>query len=245
VTITLDAVEGLPEIQPGDDVAALVTRHAGSVRSGDVVVVAQKVVSKAEGRLRDLSTVSASPRARRLAKHLAQDPRFVQLVLDESVRIVRQDRILIVETPHGFICANAGVDRSNVDGADVVTLLPLDPDGSARALRNRIGEIGGADVAVIISDTFGRPWRIGQVNAALGVFGMAAVVDHRGEPDDFGTPLQSTLIAVADEIAAATGLVMGKARRVPAVVVRGIDGVDGRSGSGRELIRPPELDLFR
>jgi len=244
VTIAMLAVDGLPEIRPGDDLGALVAGSAPDLRGGDVVVVAQKAVSKAEGRLRDLSTVRVSPRAEQLASRLGSDPRMVQVVLDESVRIVRDDRVLIVETPQGFVCANGGVDRSNLDGKDIVSLLPLDCDRSAHRLQARIAEVTGADVAVIISDTFGRPWRLGLVNVALGVAGVPALVDHRGRNDDAGKPLRATLVALADEIAAAAGLVMGKTRRVPAVVVRGLEPRDTRSGSGRDLIRPRELDLF-
>jgi coenzyme F420-0:L-glutamate ligase/coenzyme F420-1:gamma-L-glutamate ligase len=242
--LELHAIEGLPEIVSGDDLGSLIAERAAPLRSGDIVVVAQKVVSKAEGRLRSLSTVAPSPRAHELAAQLHADPRMVQVVLDESVRVVRADRVLIVETRHGYVCANAGVDRSNVPGADLVCLLPADCDRSAEGLRGRIAEVAGADVGVVISDTFGRPWRVGLCNVALGVAGMPATLDYRGSPDDFGMPLHATVVAVADEIAAAAEMVMGKTRRIPAVVVRGL-ALEGAAGSGRELVRTADLDLFR
>lgn len=237
-------VDGMPEIATGDDLAQLIASRV-SLEAGDIVVVAQKVVSKAEGRTRDLATVTASDEAIRLAPHLVAepDPRFVQVVLDESVRILRTERVLITQTPHGFVCANSGVDQSNIPGSDVVTLLPVDPDASAEHLRARLHEITGVTAAVIVSDTFGRPWRLGIVNVALGVAGMQALIDMRGRTDDAGRELHATVLAVADEVAAASGLVMGKTRRTPVVIVRGLD-LHG-SGSGRELIRPATEDLFR
>ena len=242
--VELRGIEGLPEVASGDDLGRLIAERAAPLRSGDIVVVAQKVVSKAEGRLRNLCTVAPSPRAQELAEQLHADPRMVQVVLDESVRVVRAERVLIVETRQGFVCANAGVDRSNVPGADIVCLLPVDCDRSAERLRRRIAEVTGAEVGVVISDTFGRPWRVGLCNVALGVAGIPSTVDYRGSPDDFGMPLQATLVAVADEIAAAAEMVMGKTRRIPAVVVRGLD-LKGEPGSGRELVRTADTDLFR
>ena len=239
------AVEGLPEVHPGDDLAQLIATHA-SIEDGDVVVVAQKVVSKTEGRMRKLSDVAATDEARRIAPNLiaAPDPRFVQVVLDESVRVVRDSRVLITETRHGFVSANGGVDHSNVPGEDVVTLLPVDPDASARGLRDRLRELTGADVGVIVSDTFGRPWRLGIVNIALGIAGVPAVRDLRGTVDDVGKDLHATVLAVADDLAAAAGLVMAKTNRTPAVIVRGFDGV-GEEGAARDIVRPPAEDLFR
>jgi coenzyme F420-0:L-glutamate ligase/coenzyme F420-1:gamma-L-glutamate ligase len=245
VKVDLRGVEGLPEIHPGDDLAALIIAAAPPLEPGDVVVVAQKVVSKAEGRLRDLGGVVPTERAHDLARSLVADPRLVQVILDESIRIVRDDRVLIVETRQGFVCANAGVDRSNVDGDDAVCLLPLDCDASARALRERIASLTGMSVAVVISDTFGRAWRMGLVNVALGVAGIPAILDYRGRPDDFGLPLQATIVAVADEIAGGAELIMGKTRRVPVVIARGLELFGSPHGSGQELVRPPELDLFR
>ena len=242
--IDLLGVEGLPEITPGDDLGRLIAERA-DLRNGDIVVVAQKVVSKAEGRIVDLSTVTAGEKAKELAPGLIArpDPRFVQVVLDESVRVLRSERVLITETRHGFVCANAGVDHSNTGGDNVLTLLPIDPDASARRLCARMSEVSGANVGVVVSDTFGRPWRLGIVNVALGVAGLPAVIDLRGTRDDNDQLLHATVLAVADEVATAAGLVMGKTARTPAVVVRGLD-LTG-DGSGRDLIRPPAEDLFR
>jgi coenzyme F420-0:L-glutamate ligase/coenzyme F420-1:gamma-L-glutamate ligase len=242
--LEVQGVTGIPEVHAGDDVAALVAERT-ELRDGDVLVVAQKVVSKAEGRLRDLRTVEPSPRALDYSTRLVEDdPRVIQLILDESVRVVRDERVLIVETRHGFVCANAGIDHSNVEADDTVVLLPEDPDASAARLRARFRELLGRDVGVIVSDTFGRPWRMGIANVALGAAGVAAVIDHRGRPDDFGRTLSATVIAVADEMAAAAELVMGKTCRVPAVVLRGWT-AEAAPGSGRELVRPADLDLFR
>ena len=239
MTIELIAVAGLPEVRPGDDLGGLIAA-AAQVRDGDVVVVAQKVISKAEGRLRSLASVTPSAQAEQLARRLNADARQVQIVLDESVRIVRDERALIVETRQGYVCANAGVDHSNIEAADTVTLLPEDPDRSAAELRDRLGARAG----VIVSDTFGRPWRLGIVNVALGVAGLPGVHDLRGTPDDFGRDLQATVVAEADELAAAAGLVMRKTARVPVVIVRGWTS-DAPLGSGHDLVRPAAEDLFR
>jgi coenzyme F420-0:L-glutamate ligase/coenzyme F420-1:gamma-L-glutamate ligase len=211
----------------------------------DVLVIAQKVVSKAEGRLVDLADVTAGEEAKKIAPQLIArpDPRVVQVVLDESVRVLRSTRVLITETRHGYVCANSGVDHSNVPGSDVLALLPVDPDESARRVRARLRQLTGIDVGVIISDTFGRPWRLGIVNVALGVAGAHAVVDLRGKKDDVGKPLHATVLAIADDVAAAAGVLMGKTRRVPVIIVRGLRMAG--DGSGRELIRPAEEDLFR
>jgi coenzyme F420-0:L-glutamate ligase / coenzyme F420-1:gamma-L-glutamate ligase len=245
VSLELRGIEGLPEIRPGDDLAALIVERAGPLGDGDVIVVAQKVVSKSEGRIRTLTDVTPSERAVALARKLEADARMVQVVLDETVRVVREDRVLIVETRQGFVCANAGVDRSNVDGPDDVCLLPIDCDASALALHVRIGALAGVSAGVVVSDTFGRAWRLGLVNVALGVAGLPAMLDYRGRSDDFGMPLQATLVAVADELAAAAELLMGKTRRVPVVIVHGLGELDGPPGNGQQLVRPPELDLFR
>lgn len=236
-------VPGLPEVRAGADLGELIAGCA-QLRDGDVVVMAQKVVSKAEGRVVDLRDVSPGPAAIEYARRLERDPRLVQTVLDESVRIVRDDRVLIVETRQGFVCANAGVDHSNVSGDDVVTLLPHDCDRSAHLLRERLKDLTGRDVAVIVADTFGRPFRVGIVNVALGVAGIPALIDYRGRPDDFGQEMQATVIAVADELASAAELVMGKTERVPVVIIRGWR-PEAPEGTGRDLIRPAELDLFR
>ena len=242
--IELIAVEGLPEVSPGDDLGELI-RSRSTLEARDILVVAQKVVSKAEGRMVSLAGVTASDDAVRIASGLIADPdpRMVQVVLDESVRVLRSQRVLITETRHGFVCANSGVDHSNVPGDDVVTLLPEDPDASAERLRLRLLALTGTDVGVIVSDTFGRPWRLGIVNVALGVAGLPASIDLRGTLDDSGRPLHATVLAIADEIAAAAGLVMGKTGRTPAVIVRGLE-LQG-SGKGRQLVRPAAEDLFR
>ncbi len=237
-------VEGLPEIQPGDDLAGMIAERAGDLRAGDVVVVAQKVISKAEGMFRDLNQVEPGPAALAYAADLEADPRVLQVILDESVRVVRDERVLIVETRHGFVCANAGVDHSNVPGDDMVTLLPEDSDRSADGLRRRLRRLTGHEMGVIVADTFGRAWRMGIENVALGVAGLPALIDYRGQLDDSGKEMHATVIAVADELAAAAELVMGKTARVPVAVVRGYHH-EGPSGSGRELVRPSELDLFR
>jgi coenzyme F420-0:L-glutamate ligase/coenzyme F420-1:gamma-L-glutamate ligase len=242
--LELIAVEGLPEVRPGDDLGELISSRS-RLETGDVIVVAQKVVSKSEGRLVSLRSVKASEEAVRIASRLvaSPDPRMVQVVLDESVRVLRSERALITETRHGFVCANGGVDHSNVPGDDELTLLPEDPDASASRMRGRLRELTGIDVGIIVSDTFGRPWRLGIVNVALGVAGLPAMLDLRGSLDDVGKQLQATVLAIADELAAAAGLVMGKTKRAPVVIIRGL-ALEGR-GTGRDLIRPAAEDLFR
>ena len=241
--IELHPVIGLPEVTPGDDLAGLVAERA-ELADGDILVVAQKVVSKAEGRLRDMREITPGSHALEIAQRNGSDPRQVQAVIDESVRLVRTERVIIAETRHGFICANAGVDHSNVPGGEILCLLPVDPDASAARLRERLRELTGRTVAVIISDTFGRAWRIGIQNVALGVAGMPAVVDYRGRDDDFGRTMVGTVVAIADELAGAAELAMGKTDRVPVVIIRGYR-AEGDPGTGRQLIRPPEEDMFR
>ena len=241
--IELHPVIGLPEVTPGDDLAGLLAERA-DLADGDILVVAQKVVSKAEGRLRDMREITPGSHALEIAQRNGSDPRQVQAVIDESVRLVRTERVIIAETRHGFICANAGVDHSNVPGGEILCLLPVDPDASAARLRERLRELTGRTVAVIISDTFGRAWRIGIQNVALGVAGMPAVVDYRGRDDDFGRTMVGTVVAIADELAAAAELAMGKTDRVPVVIIRGYR-AEGDPGTGRQLIRPPEEDMFR
>lgn len=241
--IELHPVLGLPEIEPGDDLAALIAERA-DFADGDILVVAHKIVSKAEGRLRDMREITPSGQALEIAERNGSDPRQVQAVIDESVRLVRTERVVIAQTRHGFICANAGVDHSNVPGGEILCLLPIDPDASAARLREQLGERTGRTLAVIVSDTFGRAWRIGIQNVALGVAGMPAVVDYRGRDDDFGRTMLGTVVAIADELAGAAELAMGKTDRVPAVIIRGYR-AEGRPGTGRELIRPPEEDMFR
>jgi coenzyme F420-0:L-glutamate ligase/coenzyme F420-1:gamma-L-glutamate ligase len=248
-TLNLFVIPGLPEILRRDNVAKLIveaSRLAGiAFESGDVIVIAQKIVSKAEGRTVQLSTVKPSAEAISIAQSVQNDPRMVEVILRESRRIVRKGpHALIVETRHGFVCANAGVDRSNVPGDEVVTLLPRDPDGSARLLAASFRRLTGKRVAVIISDTFGRPWRLGLTNVAIGAAGVPVLIDLRGTPDRAGKPLHATILAVADELAAAAGLVMGKAAGTPVVVIRGYRYRPVLEPAA-SIIRPASEDLFR
>jgi coenzyme F420-0:L-glutamate ligase/coenzyme F420-1:gamma-L-glutamate ligase len=242
------AVTGIPEVRPGDDLCNLIVESANRqgtpLRGGDVLVVGQKIVSKAEGRLLRLPDVQPSPVAASMAAQLGRDPRLVEVILRESRRIVRMDRgVLITETHHGWVCANAGVDQSNVD-RDCVALLPEDPDGSARRLREQIRERAGIEVGLIIADTFGRPWREGLTNVAIGVSGLAPLRSYLGIRDAAGRELQATILAVADELAGAAELVMGKLDRVPVAIVRGLALVSSDEGS-KPLLRDPARDLFR
>ncbi|HST26129.1 MAG TPA: coenzyme F420-0:L-glutamate ligase [Gaiellaceae bacterium] len=234
-------VEGLPEIGAGADLGALIA-EAVELEDGDVVVVSQKAVSKAEGRTVRLDDVEASDRARELAAD--HDPRQLEVILREAARIVRvRAPLVIAETHHGFVCASAGVDASNAPEADMLVLLPVDPDASAEAIRATLRGRTGREVGVIVSDSFGRPWRQGIVDVAIGVAGLRPLEDWRGRVDANGYELRATIVAVADEIAAAAELVRGKTSGVPAAVVRGLD-VAGE-GSARELVMPPERDMFR
>ncbi len=239
-------VKGIPEVRPGDDLPALISAAAdGLFRSGDVVVVTHKIVSKAEGRLVDLDTVEPSAFAKGFAARYEKDPRQIEVVLRESRRIVRMDRgIIISETHHGFVCANAGVDASNVPGDDTVCLLPLDPDASAARLRDTLVSRTGAEIAVVVSDSFGRAWRQGITNVAVGVAGMDPLADYRGETDPHGYPLTASVLAVADELASTAELVMGKTTGIPVAVVRGYPYQRG-PGTGKDLLMEPERDLFR
>lgn len=239
----------IPLVKQGDNVADQIVEAANEegvrIEDHDVIVIAQKIISKSEGNLVDLNGVKASPQAQEIAKTTGKDPRHVEIILKEAARVVRnKGPHLIVETHHGFVCANAGVDRSNVPESDTVIVLPTDPDKSARSIRDRIMEMTGTDVGVIISDTFGRPWRIGQVNVAIGVAGLAPITDYRGSKDMFGYVLSVTQMAVADELASAAELVMKKSAGIPAVIIKGFDYSPGK-GSARDLIRPKEEDLFR
>ena len=241
-------VRGLPEVRAGDDVAALLLAAAAAqgtpLETGDVLVVSQKVVSKAEGRVVRLADVQPSAFALEVGTTLKKDPRLVEVILRESARVVRMDRgILITETRHGQICANAGVDQSNA-GAGWATLLPEDPDGSARGLVERVRALADVEVAVIVADTFGRPWREGLHNVAIGVAGMRPLRSYLGVPDAHGYMLQATVLAVADELAGAAELVMGKLDGVPVAIVRGY-AYTPAAGSARELLRDPNQDLFR
>jgi coenzyme F420-0:L-glutamate ligase/coenzyme F420-1:gamma-L-glutamate ligase len=239
---------GFPEVREGDDLARLIVQAAREVkiafRGGDILVVAQKIVSKAEGRIAKLSATEPSAQALQLAAAGKRDPRLVEIILRESRRIVREHPVLIVETHHGFVCANAGVDHSNVPGDDVVTLLPRDPDGSARRIANKLGRLTKRSLAVIISDTFGRPWRLGLTNVAIGAAGIAVLMDLRGTRDRDGKPLQATILAVADDLAAAAGLAMGKREGIPVVIIRGYQHRSMQEPATR-MIRPAHEDLFR
>ncbi|TME35554.1 MAG: coenzyme F420-0:L-glutamate ligase [Chloroflexi bacterium] len=249
--VELLAPDGIPEIRPGDDLAAII---AEALRDGDiglqeddVLVITQKVVSKAEGRLVELASVSPSPEAVEYATRWGKDPRQVEVVLRESAEVLRmaEGGLIISRTPHGFVCANAGVDLSNVGDGEVATLLPLDPDGSARGLAAGLGELLGVRPAVVISDSFGRPWRNGIVNVAIGVAGLEPLLDLRGAPDAQGRVMHSTVIAVADEIASAAELAGGKTDQRPVVVVRGYTTsrvVDGPGAAA--LVMDRAHDLF-
>lgn len=238
-------LRGIPELKEEDDLGAFLVEsaeRAAGLESGDIVVLAQKVVSKVEGRVLHLDQVQPSNRARELAGD--EDARRIEVILQESRRIVRMrpPTLIIAETRHGFVCASAGVDRSNAKGPGTLILLPLDPDASARLLRDRIRELSGVDVGVIVSDSFGRPFRRGTTDVALGVAGVSPLLDLKGTRDSIGYELHATEIAVADEIAGAAELVMGKTDGVPAAIVRGLD-LPG-DGSGQDLLMPSERDLF-
>ena len=232
---------GLPEIAEGDDLAALVSQ-AVRLEDGDVVVIAQKAVSKSEGRIVRLADVEPSEQAREIAGD--EDPRRIEVILREAARVVRvRPPLVIAETTHGFVCASAGVDSSNAPEAGTLVLLPEDPDASAERIRARLRELTSCDVAVLVSDSFGRPWRQGTTDVALGAAGLQVLLDLRGERDRAGYELHYTMIAIADEIAGAAELVMGKTDGIPAAVVRGLE-VAG-NGRARELLIPEERDLFR
>ena len=244
--IELIPVENFPEVRPGDDLDGLVADAVGGVLSaGDVLVVTHKVMSKAEGRLVDLTTVDPSPLAKEYAARWGKDPRQIEVVFRESRRIVRMDRgVVISETRHGFVCANAGVDASNVPGAETVCLLPIDPDRSASRLREALHLRLGVEAPVVVSDSFGRAWRFGITDVAIGVSGMDPLADYRGQNDPHGYPMEASVLAVADEVAAAAELAMGKTDGVPLVIVRGYAYGKG-AGTGRDLLMPPERDMFR
>ena len=246
--IRILGIKGLPEVKERDDLSALITNslEEAGVRldSSDVLVIAQKIVSKSEGRVVDLNSIEPTEKAIDWAREYDKDARVVEVVLSESKRIVRMERgIIISETTHGFICANAGVDASN-SGIDTVILLPEDPDASAKRIRAGLKALNGAAPGVIISDTFGRPWREGLVNVAIGVSGLSPLIDYRGKLDSFGKPLRATVLAVADELASAAELVMGKSDGVPVALIRGFRS-ESAEGSGRDLVRPAASDLFR
>lgn len=248
--IELVPVTGLPDVAPGDSPGALIAHALSSIsvapRPTDLLVVAQKIVSKAENRLVRLDSVIPSESALQAARELGnRDPRLIELVLRESRRIVRIGHgVLIVETLHGLICANAGVDLSNVDGGSTASLLPLNPDSSAASIAKDFHSATGINIPVLISDTFGRPWREGLVDVAIGVHGLVATRDHRDQTDAYGYKLRATVLAEADQLAAAAGLVFRKTARVPACLIRGFAFQPGE-GRAAELLRNPEHDLFR
>ena len=242
-------VEGIPEVQEGDDLAHLIADALGKQglepEVGDILVVTQKIVSKAEGRVINLEEIQPSQIAVQLSENSQRDPRHTEVILMESRRIVRMDRgNIISETRHGFICANAGVDASNLPNKGTVAMLPLDPDGSAQRIRQGILARTGSDVAVIISDTFGRPWREGAVNVAIGVSGMGPLADYRNLEDAYGQMMRTTVIAIADELAGTAELVTGKTLGVPVALIRGYS-YEVSGGSAEALIRDPARDMFR
>ena len=242
MTLEFVPVLHIPEVFAGAPLGLIIREKATESRiklqPGDIVAVAQKIVSKAEGRVIALQDVTPSAKAASLAAQINKDPRLVEVILRESRRIVRsRGDALICETHHGFICANAGVDRSNVDGGDTVTLLPRSPDASAARIAADLG------CPVIVTDTFGRPWREGLVDVAIGIAGISPFVDYRGGPDTRGYPLQATILAAVDALASAAGLVMGKTTNTPAVVIRGFE-PQGTDGTTRTLLRPVDMDLF-
>ena len=246
--LRLVSLPGIPEIRHGQDLVKCVIDAARNAairfESGDILVIAQKIVSKSEGAVLRLTTVRPSPQALSLAARLKKDPRAIQVVLNESRRVVRSDHVLITETHHGFVCANAGVDHSNVPGDDVVTLLPRNPDRSAKKLAAALRRRTGKRIAVIISDTFGRPWRLGLTNVAIGAAGVPVLLDLRGTRDRHAKPLTATILAIADELAAAAGLLMEKSKGSPVVLIRGCR-YKPRLEPATRIIRPPAEDLFR
>jgi coenzyme F420-0:L-glutamate ligase / coenzyme F420-1:gamma-L-glutamate ligase len=246
--LRLFSLPGIPEIQTGDDlvriIADAVRRAFIRFENGDVLVIAQKIVSKAEGALVNLARVTPSPQALTLAEQLKKDPRAIEVVLQQSRRIVRSDHVLITETYHGFVCANAGVDHSNVPGDEAVTLLPKDPDRSAKRLAVAFRKQTSKRIAIIISDTFGRPWRLGLTDVAIGAAGVPVLLDLRGTPDRHGKLLNATILAVVDELAAAAGLLMDKSKGSPVVLIRGYR-YKPVSDPAAGIIRPAAEDLFR
>src|SRR5580704_4501399 len=251
--IQLLPIHHIPEIRPGDNLPRIlltaVKKSKLTFRQNDILVLAQKIISKSENRLIDLTTISPSQRAIDLAAasgndRSRKDPRLVEVILRESARIVREHPVLIVETHHGFICANAGIDQSNIPGQNIVSLLPQNPDASAKKIAQALKKLTRKKIAVIISDTFGRPWRLGLTNVAIGCYGVPPLVDLRGTRDTHGKPLHASIIATADELAAAAGLAMPKSASTPAVLIRNYP-FKPATASATTIIRPPGLDLFR
>lgn len=248
--IELIGIQGIPAIKEGDNLPEIIFKAAEKQKTplteGDIIVVTSKIVSLAEGKTVDLRTVEPSTFARKIANELDKDPRQVEVILDEADSIVRMaQNHLIVETKHGFVCANAGVDKSNVKGENIICTLPDNPDISSRKIREGIKRLGRIDVAVVISDTFGRPLRAGVANVAIGVAGLAPILDLRGKSDMYGYKLRVTQIAVADELAASAELVMGKTNWIPAVIIRGYTYKKSEDATARELILNVQQDIFR
>ena len=248
--IRVIGIEGMPEVKAGDDLAVQIMDAAqaqgSAIQSGDVLVVTQKIVSKAEGRVVPIDSVEPSPLALAISAGHRRDPRHTELILRESKRIVRMDQgVIISETHHGFNCANAGIDASNIPGEGTVALLPVDPDASARRIGQAVQERLGVSLAVIISDTFGRPWRNGATNVAIGVAGLNPMLSYVGQEDAFGNMMYTTVIAVADELAATAELVTGKVQGVPVALIKGYRYEPMENASNQDLIRDPDKDLFR
>lgn len=246
--LTILGLTGIPEVRSGDSIGELIVEALKNgdqrVENNDIFIVTQKIISKVENRFRRIKDITASDEAKELAKRLSRDERHIQLILEESNRSIRAENgIIITETIHGLVCANSGIDQSNVEKG-TLSLLPIDPDGSAGRVRRAIMKLTGTDVAVIISDTFGRPFREGQTNVAIGVSGLIPLEDYRGRSDKFGNILSSTVIAIADELAAAGELVCGKLENIPVALIRGFQYRRG-DGSSRELMMAPDKDLFR
>jgi coenzyme F420-0:L-glutamate ligase / coenzyme F420-1:gamma-L-glutamate ligase len=241
-------ISNIPEIRPGDDLPRIllsaVKKSKLTFQQNDILVLAQKIISKSENRLVDLASITPSQRAIDLAAKSDKDPRLIEIILRESRRIVREHPVLIVETHHGFVCANAGVDQSNIPGDNVVSLLPENPDASAKKIAQAIKKLTRKKIAVIIADTFGRPWRLGLTNVAIGTYGVPPLQDLRGTRDMHRKPLHATIIAVADELAAAAGLAMPKSAATPAILIRNYP-FKPSSAPATTIIRPAEADLFR
>jgi coenzyme F420-0:L-glutamate ligase/coenzyme F420-1:gamma-L-glutamate ligase len=249
LVLTIIGLKGIPEIKKGDDIAEIIystlKKQNMDLQDKDIIVITQKIVSKSEGRIIDLSKIKPSRLALRLAKTSKKDPRIIEVILRESKSILRlKNGKIISETKHGFVCANAGVDKSNIEGENFVSVLPKNPDKSAMRIREKLIKLTGKNLAVIISDTFGRPWRVGQVNVAIGIAGLKPIKDYRGKKDMFNQELKVTMMAIADELASAAELVMNKSDGVPVAIIRGYDYPEGEA-SIKEIIRPIELDLFR
>lgn len=247
--ISIIGLENIQEVSEGDDIANLISEAAKkqgiTIENNDIVIITHKIISKSEGRIIDLNKIKTSSFAEKLSIQLKKDPRIVEVILGETRRIVKMwNNHLITETHHGFVCPNGGIDESNVQGSDKVVLLPRDPDNSARKIMDRIKELTGFKVAVIITDTFGRPWRRGQINVAIGAAGIPPLLDYRGSKDVHGRILKVTNIAIADELASSGELVMNKVDNIPVAIVKGYRFSDGK-GTGKDIIRPSSEDLFR